>query len=260
MVSDLADSIDHVVIATPNLEAARKEFMGLGFQVTPHGVHERYGTENYLVILEDSYIELLGITGCHPQSRASLDILEPCIAAGGGVPMLALAVDDMEAAYKRVRDLGIDVQEPVSWSRLADTPDGVRTASFTTMFLDEPILPTVSVFYCKHHTISVVRHPAWRRHPNGASSLLGLTLCLDFDPVQAQCLCDRLGGVQDTHGHTHITFGDHQLTYRAEAGGAKAEIHIALPGGIDSPQRCELSSVRGVALIFYPGRATGQRA
>lgn len=245
----LADAIDHVVIGTPDLEAARAEFIELGFQVTPHGVHENFGTDNYLVILEDSYIELLGVTGRRAESRASLDILEPCIAAGGGVPMLALAANDMEAAYQRLRTLGVDANEPVSWSRPAHTPDGLRTASFTTMFLNGPLLPGLSVFYCKHHTVEFVRHPVWRHHENGASKLRGLTRYSAVDLRTAQDRREHLGDARNSGDSINVVFGPHYVGYRAGPSAPRTEIQLAVSGdGRDV--RHDLRSVRGVTMVL----------
>ena len=245
----LADAIDHVVIGTPDLEAARAEFMELGFQVTPHGVHEKFGTDNYLVILKDSYIELLGMTGRPAESRASLDILEPCTAAGGGVPMLALTADDMEAAYQRLRALGVRAKEPVFWSRPADTPDGPRTASFTTMFLDGPLLPSLSAFYCKHHTVEFVRHPVWRRQENGASRLHGLIRRSSVDLRAARGRREYLGEARSCDDGIDVVLGGHYLAYRPDTGAPRTEIHLAVCGD-GREVRHNLHSVGGVSVVL----------
>lgn len=168
---ELADAIDHIVIGTPNLEATREELIDLGFQITPHGVHEKFGTDNYLFVLEDSYVELFGVSGRPAEVRTSLEVLEPCVALGGGVPMLALAANNMDAAHTRLQALGVDATAPLFWSRPADTPDGPRTASVTTMFVNSPMLPGLTTFYCKHHTVEFVRHRAWREHRNDVQTL-----------------------------------------------------------------------------------------
>lgn len=249
-MSSLAEAIDHVVIGTPDLEAARAEFVELGFQVSPHAIHEKFGTDNYLVVLEDSYIELLGITGRPAGSRTSLDILEPCIAHGGGIPMLALAADDMAAKRQRLHALGVQPREPISWSRPAETPDGLRTASFTTMFLGGPLLPGFSVFYCKQHTVDFVRHPAWRRHPNGANELLGVTRYSDANLNGALGQLERLGGVRATDGSVELTFGNHSLIYRVASAG-RSELHVGAGTGVGAPIRHDLTSVHGVALVLH---------
>ena len=248
-MSKLADAIDHVVIGTPDLDGTRREFMELGFQVTPHAIHQKFGTDNYLVILEDAYIELLGISGRPAESRTSLDIMDPCVAAGGGVPMLALAADDMEATHLRLRSLGVDAQEPVFWSRPADTPDGPRTASFTTMFLNEPLLPGFAAFYCKHHTVGLVRHPVWQDHSNGARSLIGVTRHSDSDLQGVRRQRERLGGHQSDDG-VELTFGRHRLDYCPEQKFARTEIELAIAGRVVRPERCDLSTVRGVSLTL----------
>lgn len=250
-MSNLADAIDHVVIGTPDIESTRHEFMELGFQVSPHAIHQKFGTANYLVVLEDAYIELLGMTGRPAESRTSLDILEPCIAHGGGVPMLALAADNMAATQQRLGELGVEPKDPVFWSRPAGTPDGLRTASFTTMFLGGPLLPGFSIFYCKQHTVDFVRHPAWLRHTNGAKQLLGVTRYHDAELNDALCQLERLGGVRTTDGGVDFRFGGHRLEYRSEAQAVGSFIHVAVSKADAGPSSHVLGSVAGVTLTFH---------
>jgi hypothetical protein len=172
----ISSGIDHIVIATPDLELTRAEFESLGFQVTPRARHERFGTANYLCILEDAYIELIAIERHDPVDRTSLDVLKPCIANGGGVPMIALATTDATATHNALAEAGISMDAPLNWSRPADTPDGIHVASFTTLFAKTEILPDLVAFFCQHHTPDYVRHPAWRVHANTASCLLGISL------------------------------------------------------------------------------------
>lgn len=256
-MSSLADAIDHVVIGTPDIERTRREFMELGFQVTPHAIHEKFGTDNYLIVLDDAYIELLGITGRPAQSRTSLDILEPCIAQGGGVPMLALAADDMAATQQRLHALGVESRDPITWSRPADTPDGLRTASFTTMFLGGPLLPGFAVFYCKQHTVDFVRHPVWRRHTNGAKQLLGVTRYCDGELNHAMRQLGRLGGVSATGGGVELAFGRHSLIYRA-ASSVRSELQLGAARGVGAPIRYDLTSVHGVALVLHRARRSSK--
>lgn len=220
--SAFADAIDHLVIATPDIEAARAEMIAMGFQVTPRAIHEHFGTENYLIILEDAYIELLGISGRPAATRTSLDVLEPCLAAGGGAPMIALSAQDIMQARARLAVEGVAALEPMTWSRPADTPDGQRTATFTTMFLNSPWLPGMMTFYCAQHTPEVVRHPAWRVHPNGARRLLGM-----HRASRAECAAARHtpGGERIADG-VCVRFGGHVLDYRD--GPDIAQVTIAL--------------------------------
>jgi hypothetical protein len=53
--------IDHTLVGVRDLEAARAAWARLGFTITPRGRHIGWGTGNYCVMLEEGYVELLGI-------------------------------------------------------------------------------------------------------------------------------------------------------------------------------------------------------
>lgn len=252
---ELADAIDHIVIGTPNLEATREELIDLGFQITPHGVHEKFGTDNYLFVLEDSYVELLGVSGRPAEVRTSLEVLEPCVAAGGGVPMLALAANNMDAAHTRLQALGVEATAPLFWSRPADTPDGPRTASFTTMFVNSPMLPGLATFYCKHHTVEFVRHRAWREHRNGVQALQRLIFRSSALLAQAKQVASTHGSSQTDGGGIEFRFGEHVLEYLPGVE-TQAELHFSRiqSGGPCNEQK--LNTVRGVS-FFLHARSNG---
>lgn len=263
MTRSISSGIDHVLVATPDLESTRAEFESLGFQVTPGAKHERFGTANYLCILDDSYIELIGIENHDAPDRTSLDVLEPCIANGGGLPMMALATDDAIASHRALRSIGIPAGEPLQWSRRADTPDGQRTASFTTLFAETEIIPELVAFFCEHHTPGFVRHPAWRVHPNTASHLIGVSLTTrrSMDAVRAQMelVAHSVASGQDHQG-VRATLGPHYLHYQPTQGSGLSMIVIGVRSlepvlcvgqWINQHTRAvALSSVRGTTIVF----------
>ncbi len=52
--------IDHAIVGTDDLEAARALWQSLGFVVSPRGRHKGWGTGNYCVMFAHDYVELLG--------------------------------------------------------------------------------------------------------------------------------------------------------------------------------------------------------
>ena len=62
MIADSAiTGIDHTLVGVRDLEAARAAWDKIGFRLTPRGRHIGWGTGNYCIMLEQGYIELLGI-------------------------------------------------------------------------------------------------------------------------------------------------------------------------------------------------------
>jgi hypothetical protein len=245
--------IDHLVVAVPDLEAARAEFEGLGFQVTPRGRHEQFGTANYLIILNDSYIELLAVENSAAANRISLDIMEPCLAKGGGIPMIALATDDARESHKLLIAAHLQATEPQTWSRPAQTPDGNFTASFTTFFMQSPLLPGITAFFTQHHSIEHVRHRAWRVHANRAERLIGIIFSglatpNALVPILAQAQ------VEGDPGAHHLQFGAHFIRYDPSADLPTATVSIAVDGA-QKPQTAHLATVANITIEFCPSTA-----
>ena len=61
IVASAITGIDHTLVGVRDLEAARVAWEKIGFRLTPRGRHIGWGTGNYCIMLEQGYIELLGI-------------------------------------------------------------------------------------------------------------------------------------------------------------------------------------------------------
>jgi catechol 2,3-dioxygenase-like lactoylglutathione lyase family enzyme len=120
------DGIDHAILGTGDLEAARALWTRLGFTITPRGRHKGWGTGNYCIMLEHDYLELLGMV-----DPAGFDNGLGAMLAGQGDGLLgfALAADDADKAAAWLasrgrpharRDLG----------RLLELPEGAIELKF----------------------------------------------------------------------------------------------------------------------------------
>jgi catechol 2,3-dioxygenase-like lactoylglutathione lyase family enzyme len=91
--------IDHVIFGVPDLRRAADALEAeLGLHAVEGGRHEGHGTQNRLIWLGDSYLELMGVfherlAGGSWWGRHVLGV----IRAGGGYMGLALASDDVSA-------------------------------------------------------------------------------------------------------------------------------------------------------------------
>ena len=61
MPSRPINGLDHVLVGVRDLDAARAGFARLGLNSSPRGRHIGWGTANYCIMLEEDYIEILGI-------------------------------------------------------------------------------------------------------------------------------------------------------------------------------------------------------
>ena len=226
--------IDHVIIVTPDLEASRQEFESLGFTVTPRARHPKFGTANHLCVLQHDYFELLGKD---PDADPGVQLYGPvaaAVAAGGGLPFVALASDDAHGFAAALRQAGIGTEDPLTWSRDADTPDGRITATFTTFFFDPQAFPGLSFFCCQQHTRQAVWCEPWMKHANGASAIQGLRHEWASEPADAAERYRALvgpQGVSSADGELRVALDGASLVFRETPGAARTVLRLSrLPG------------------------------
>lgn len=230
--------IDHVMIVTPDLEATRREFEALGFTVTPRARHPKFGTANHLCVLQDDYIELLGLD---PQAEPGAQPYGPvaaAIGAGGGVPMVALGSEDAHAFAASLRAAGIPTDDPLTWSRDADTPAGRVTATFTTFLFDAQSLPGFVFFCCQQHTRQAVWCPPWMQHANGATGVLGVRREWPSAPADLaqryRRLAGALGVTQEASG-LKVDLGGADVAFRTVPGQERTVVRLARRPGAPGP-------------------------
>ncbi|HEU0026840.1 MAG TPA: VOC family protein [Ktedonobacterales bacterium] len=174
--------VDHVIIAGPDLDALEESFTRMGFHVTGGGEHPHLGTRNRIIILDESYIELLAVAGPDRASTA----LQRFIAGGGGWIGYALQSSDIAAETATMRARGVDARGPTPGSLVA--PDGSARGWRVTMIGSDDIWEAAFPlpFLIQHDTTGQThRHElagpgGLAPHPNGASHLMSVRItCLD---------------------------------------------------------------------------------
>jgi hypothetical protein len=118
--------IDHLVYATPDLDATIAELAGRGLVLSPGGAHDGLGTRNALADLGGgAYLEVIGPDPEQPEPAQprpfGIDGLrEPRLVAW------AVRVADLDAAVAAARSRGHDPEPARDMTRLRG--DGVRLA------------------------------------------------------------------------------------------------------------------------------------
>jgi len=167
--------VDHVVVTVRDLDAAAKQWAELGFTVSPRGLHSPHiGTANYTIMLEEDYIELLGVVTPTEQNVRTRAFLE----SGEGIERTAFTALD---AVKGAADLvaaGMTPLGPVDFSRPVPLADGgIGEASFTVFRWPIDQAPGgMRIFACQHHTRETVWLPELTRHANGAARLRAIEI------------------------------------------------------------------------------------
>jgi catechol 2,3-dioxygenase-like lactoylglutathione lyase family enzyme len=206
-------SIDHVVIAVRDLDAAATTYAALlGRRPSWHGTHPGFGTANVLFRLDNTYLELLSPHGDGPLGQ----VVGAHLAERGEGPF-ALAFGSSDAALSRrsLQEAGLSAGD------LADGEgrDGERVRRWKMFFVDGADTRGVPLFVVQHlsgtealPTAEPSADPAavasgvdhfviMTPDPDGARKLygdaLGLRLALDrtFAERGVRLLFFRIGGL-----------------------------------------------------------------
>jgi methylmalonyl-CoA/ethylmalonyl-CoA epimerase len=101
------DDIDHVGIATEDLEAAVEHYrLTFGIEPSHREVVEEQGVEEVLFRVGTSYIQLLGALG--PQTPVGRFLSR----RGPGLHHVGYRVDDLRAVLARLRERGVPLVDP----------------------------------------------------------------------------------------------------------------------------------------------------
>ena len=220
-------ALDHVVINTLFvMDRAAALMSQLGFTPTSRG-HHSLGSINHLMMFEHDYLELIGLPSGTDKLRK--DVLE----SPRGLNGLVFKVSDVDASRQALRESGLAMLEPQSFSRPV-TIDGVgHLARFRTVRTAPELFAANRVYYCQHETPELVWHRPWMSHPNavrGLSELVIVTANADIDvslyAKAAQSSAERQGDdwVIPLSGSFRLTLMS-PASYRARYGqlGVEAE-------------------------------------
>jgi len=163
-------ALDHVVINVLfDMDRAAALMSQLGFTLTPRGYHS-LGSINHLMVFEGHYLELIGLPSDTDVLRK--DVLESPLGLDG----LVFKADDIDKCLRTLRDSGLAMLEPRSFSRPV-TIDGVEhLARFRTVRTTPEQFEAGRVYYCQHFTAELVWHRPWMSHPNGCQGLSELVI------------------------------------------------------------------------------------
>jgi catechol 2,3-dioxygenase-like lactoylglutathione lyase family enzyme len=214
------ESLDHIVIAVADLDAARRTAIALlGRSPSWSGSHPGLGTRNVLFRLENGYVELLAPD--RERERAGEGVfgarLEKWLGEHGpGLYALALGTRDAEAESARLRAAGLRAGEPAAGLAHDEASGAFRR--YRNVFLPADDTHGVGLFVIEHQSapellppalpvgadaaaVSRIDHVVVRtREPERALRLygeqLGIRLALDrsFEQRGVRLMFFRIGG------------------------------------------------------------------
>ncbi|WP_341915105.1 VOC family protein [Ferrovibrio terrae] len=186
--------LDHTVLATTDLEAARETYRRLGFTITPRGRHIGWATGNYCIMFPRTYHELLGIAEPGGYTAGLEDTLR---LKGEGVHKVVLGIDDAATAVAELKASGLNPSAPQDLKRELELPEGTVLPAFSLVHLPPEATPQLSMFLCQHLTPELLRKPEWLVHPNGAEQISTVIVVTD-NPVALELAYEKLVGAGNT--------------------------------------------------------------
>jgi hypothetical protein len=203
--------IDHLIVMAADLDRSNGLWKSLGFATTPRGFHDSGGTANHLMLLDQTYIELLGLVARGQDSpyRSMMD-------EAPGMWGIALR-GSAEGAFRFWTSRGLDVAAPVSLSRAVDIAGRIERARFQITMLARTAEMPFPIFCCEHLTPRFVWEPGRSLHPNGALTLKELVLIAEDDRVwrQFELILGRLATIDGTSATMEL--GDCRIVFLSEA-------------------------------------------
>lgn len=204
--------VDHLIILVRDLDAAAADFAALGFTLSPRGVHSAHmGTGNNTIMLERDYFELLAVLSPTDANAKWREL----VARREGMSAVALKTDDATAAAAEMRGTGVDVADPVQFSRPVALPGGQSgIAAFNTCQFPPEATPALRMFCCQHLTQATTWVPSLLAHANTATGL-DAVLVVARDPAALAAPYARLfdrgatelpDGIAVATGNTPILF------------------------------------------------------
>ncbi|ARP83292.1 hypothetical protein CAL12_22360 [Bordetella genomosp. 8] len=183
--------LDHAVIMVRDrLEQAAPHFERQGYTLSETEVHN-LGSWNRLMVLEHSYVELLGWPPGKPPARK--EIADSPL----GLEALVLRTEDAEATYERLRAAGYAVNPVQVLTRPAQVGGKTMEARFHTVRFAEQPIPGIRLYFCRHLTPECVWQPALMQHANGARAVVEVRARAQ-DPA---ALAARFAEVADSTAH-----------------------------------------------------------
>jgi len=202
------DRLDHIGIAVPDLTAAAATYERLGFRLAPlqqqagplqpDGPVVFWGSANRCAMLEEGYLEIIGIVDpalCDNQ-------LGQFLARYHGIHIMALGVDDAEAQLTRLREAGLAAPGVRPMQRKVAIPTGEALVRFKRVPLADA--PEGRIQLIEHLTPELMWQKHLLAHPNRAVALTETVLCV-ADIAVAEDRFRRLTGIVPLrHGAARI--------------------------------------------------------
>lgn len=194
-------ALDHIIIGVNDLEQATSIFsQKLGLAVSGGGIHPSGGTANRIIVIGDTYLELISVRTPAEAQRSMLERL----AKGDGYLNFVLSSNDIEADTAAMVRRGVAVIGPKAGQLKA--PDG-HTRGWSRTDVERPDLAQHYPFIIQHDSAGEERRfrlAGWSKppeHPLGAVKVLSATIAV-AELAEASRRFERIYGLEPSVAYT----------------------------------------------------------
>lgn len=203
--------IDHLIVMVRDLDNSLRLWQALGFAPTPRGFHATGGTANHLIMLDRTYIELLGMAD--PRSESPYRAMIEQAPGLWGIAFRGSA--DETFRYWQEREL--NPAAPTSLAREVEIAGRLEQARFRLTMLERTRNLPFLLFCCEQLTPQFVWQPGSPAHPNGARALQEVIVVMNNEDIQEQF--ERVAGRPVTRvapGSGQLAFEDSRISFLSE--------------------------------------------
>ncbi len=221
-------AIDHIIIGVNDLEKAAAQFdEKLGLLASGGGIHPSGGTANRIIVIGDTYLELIAVRAPEEAQQSLLDRL----AKGEGYLNCVLGSNDIATDAEAMRGRGIPIIGPTPGQLRAS--DG-RTRGWSRIDIERPELAQRYPFLIQHDSAGEERRlrlAGWKtppEHPLGAIKILNVTIAVANLEEAAQRFA-RIYGLQPSEPFTAESDGWDALLVAFPLGESGQHLELAMP-------------------------------
>lgn len=230
--------IDHIIIGVNDLEKATQTFeQKLGLIPSGGGRHPFGGTANRIIVIGDTYLELISVAEPAEAQQSMLDRL----AKGEGYLNFVFGSDDIEAESQAMRARGVSVIGPNAGA--LNSAEG-RSRGWQRTDVERPDLTQHYPFLIQHDSTGEERRSrlaGWQKpptHPLGALKVLSTTLVVEnlgeatrrFQSIYGLEPSIQFGGEHEGWDALLVSF---PLGGGSNGSGQSFELAMPLPTNID---------------------------
>jgi hypothetical protein len=221
-------SLDHIIIGVRDLERAARTFgHELGLLPSGGGIHPIGGTANRIIVIGDTYLELIAVT----QPEEAQESIRRRLEMGEGYLNCVFSSDDLAADSQAIRARGIALIGPVAGS--LRSADG-RERAWQRVDVERPDLTQRYPFIIQHDSTGEERRrrlAGWSSppvHPLGASNVRSVTLAVE-NLTEASQRFARIYGWQPAEAFSAVAEGLEAQIVSYRLGQSGQSVELAAP-------------------------------